>query len=203
MSTPLNECSELLPETEPEPNSESKPEPTVQSCLDQVDPESKSSSEILEKIEIDTIIKESVSVNPNSDLLPSTSSSTIAQVTTLIQVTHSTVTEDTCDNLPSDDDEDEYDEFDEFKDKRKRQSLAERLPSNSFYKLAPRVFIFPGAEVYMDDEDDEDSASCADENDTIITPEEVAEIENVPPPPPVSSSSSDSSTTDHQGRSSI
>lgn len=164
MSDPLNECSELLPEIEPEPKSEP---PSILNTTT----ESNFASETIE-----TVIKESVDLDQPS----TSSSSSITQVTTLTQHVTTSVTEDTsCDNLPSDDEEDEFDEFDEFKDKRKRQSLAERLPGNSFYKLAPRVFIFPGAEVYMndiDDEDDDDSASCADENDTIITSEEVSAL---------------------------
>lgn len=187
MSEPLNECAELLPETVSELNFEQKSEITVKSNI---------SEEILENIEIDTVMKENVSAVVDIEQ-PSTSSS-ITQVT-------NTVAEDTCDNLPSDDEESSYDGFDDFKDKRKRQSLAERLPSNAFYKLAPRVFIFPGAEVYMndiDDEDDDDSGSCADENDTIITPEEVAEIKsgsntNASFTPSVITSSS-SSSSDYQ-----
>lgn len=196
VSEPLNECVDLLPETVEESQSTPKLETTPI--------KSECSEEILEKTEIDTVITERVSVVVDTDQ-PSTSTS-ITQVTTFTQVTNA-VTEDTCDNLPSDDEESSYDEFDDFKDKRKRQSLAERLPSNSFYKLAPRVFIFPGAEVYMndmDDEDDDDSGSCVDENDTIITPEEVAEIKScssialLSPSVITCPSSSSTSTTDYQ-----
>ncbi|XP_063703883.1 NAD-dependent protein deacetylase sirtuin-1 [Culicoides brevitarsis] len=163
VSTPLNECSELLPETEPEVK------------LD----ESSSSDEknqTIERLEIDTVVTETKTETPSSS-----SNEVLSQTETTVTVAQenevtTAVIEDTCDNLPSD--EDDASSCDEFEFKRKRQSLAERLPPNSFYKLAPRVFIFPGAEVYMDDEDDDDSGSCADvdENDTIITPEEVAEI---------------------------
>ncbi|KAJ4443964.1 hypothetical protein ANN_05753 [Periplaneta americana] len=38
-----------------------------------------------------------------------------------------------------------------------RESLATRLPDNSFYLLAPNRYIFPGAEVYYDPDDNEQS----------------------------------------------
>uniref|UniRef100_A0A336MTZ0 protein acetyllysine N-acetyltransferase n=1 Tax=Culicoides sonorensis TaxID=179676 RepID=A0A336MTZ0_CULSO len=148
LSTPLMECSELLPDSEPEPSNSTS----------EITSDKEPTEDILKKVEIDTITQEIPIENPSTSLTVSTSVET--------KVFNSS-TDDTCDNLPSDE-EDEDDEFDEFKDKRKRQSLAERLPINSYYKLAPRVFIFPGAEVYMNDEDDDDddSASCADENET-------------------------------------
>lgn len=168
MSSPLNECCELLPDVV-----DSEPKPTEENVT----------SEIIEKVEIDTITKTSSSVIIDPNVPSSSSSSVVTQeltTTTLTQNVTNAVTEDSsCDNLPSDEDDEEDDEFDEFRDKRKRKGLAERLPVNSYYKLAPRVFIFPGAEVYMDDEDDDDSASCVDEQEeTVIAAEEVAEIKS-------------------------
>ncbi|XP_021936542.1 NAD-dependent protein deacetylase sirtuin-1 isoform X2 [Zootermopsis nevadensis] len=54
-----------------------------------------------------------------------------------------------------------------------RESLAARLPENSYYFLAPNRYIFPGAEVYYDPDDNEQSSyssssssSSSDEGDS-------------------------------------
>ncbi|XP_006611770.1 NAD-dependent protein deacetylase sirtuin-1 isoform X2 [Apis dorsata] len=73
-----------------------------------------------------------------------------------------------------------------------RKSLAERLPENSYYQLAPGKYIFPGAEIYSDPEEydhcslsinsessdsDSDSSSIDEEEDDEVEEEEEEEEE--------------------------
>lgn len=100
------------------------------------------------------------------------------------------------DNLPSDEEEESDNEFDDFKDKRKRESLSDRLPNNSYYKLAPRVFIFPGSEVYYDEDDEDDDLesvkSFGDDNDLTNVSNEIEDNVTIRESSPIPGTSSQS-----------
>lgn len=73
---------------------------------------------------------------------------------------------DAADEEKADDSDDSDDsDYDEVKEKQRKRSLADRLPENSYYKLAQRVYIFHGAEVYMNSDDEDDEYDDDDESD--------------------------------------
>ncbi|KAF4532265.1 hypothetical protein B566_EDAN016447 [Ephemera danica] len=69
-------------------------------------------------------------------------------------------------------DEDDLDELRTSWEPKARESLAERLPENSYYYHPPSRYIFPGAEVYYEPDEDKCSTSSDSEDETNQSAEE-------------------------------
>lgn len=106
---------------------------------------------------------ESATVAPQPDATPSTSKDSEPATSELAKLIESPEKGKTSDEFEDSDDDSD---FDIGKHQPQKVSLAERLPENSYYKLAQRVYIFQGAEVYMNSDDEDDEYDDDDDSET-------------------------------------